>query len=132
MPSIITFPSRSARCAWMMVTSGRSAGMHASSSPVKGRNETYLAIHRRQVGTAIPAEEGAGHSGGAGLIGMRHGGMAVFDDFERRRPRALHRVPQPVERTDPRVSAPGKYQLAGRSHADHLVVDEVRGHAYEG
>ena len=39
MPSISTLPSRSAFCAWTMVTSGRSAGTHASSSPVNGTGD---------------------------------------------------------------------------------------------
>ena len=58
--------------------------------------------------------------------------MAVLLDLERCRPALLDRVPEPVERSDARVAAPREDQPAGAAHADHLVVDEVRGQPYQG
>ena len=43
----------------------------------------------------------------------------------------LDRVAEPVQAADPRVAAPGEDELAGATHADHLVVDDVRGEAHE-
>ena len=40
-------------------------------------------------------------------------------------------IAQPVQGTDARVSAPGEGQLARAAHADHLVVDQVRGHPHQ-
>jgi hypothetical protein len=55
----------------------------------------------------------------------------VLDDLERRRPAVLDCVPEAVQRADAGVAAVGEDQLARTSHADQLVVDQVRRHAHE-
>jgi hypothetical protein len=54
--------------------------------------------------------------------------VAVLVDLEGVRPAVLDGVAEPVQRADARVAAPAEHQPAGHAHADHLLVDQVRGH----
>src|SRR5438105_7579409 len=63
---------------------------------------------------------------------MGHGRVTMFDDFERLRPATLDGVAQPVQRTDTRVSAPREHQPARNAHTDHLIVNEIGSHPYQG
>ncbi|MNP42996.1 hypothetical protein D3C76_1367910 [compost metagenome] len=56
----------------------------------------------------------------------------MFLDFDRVRPLFFNGVAQTMQGTDTRVAAPGEDQLAGATGADQLIVDQVRGHAYQG
>ena len=94
--------------------------------------EADVRIHGWQIGAQVAAEEGAGHARRAGRVGVRHSGVAVLFDFERVRPIVLDRIPQAVQWADAGISAPGEHQLARASAADHLVVEQVRGHADQG
>jgi hypothetical protein len=53
MPHICTLPRRSARCAWITVTSGLSAATAASSSPVKG--QVTVATLDKWAAMSVPA-----------------------------------------------------------------------------
>ena len=55
----------------------------------------------------------------------------MFFQFELLRPAVLDRVAETIKRADAWVAAPGKNQLVDAAHADELVVDQVRRHAYQ-
>ena len=86
-------------------------------------------VHLRQIRADIAAQHREGEVGGPGLIGIRHRGMAVFGELEPVRPVVLHRVAHAVQGADPRVAAPGEDEPFRATHADHLIVENVRRHA---
>jgi hypothetical protein len=55
----------------------------------------------------------------------------MFLDFKRPRPIVFHRVSQAVQRTNPRIPAPGKNQFSRATRADQLVVNDVRRHSHQ-
>src|SRR5258708_4839127 len=55
----------------------------------------------------------------------------MLDDAQRGGPVRRDRLSQPMQRADTGISTPGKSQPARASHPDHLVIDQVRGHADE-
>ena len=81
-----------------------------------------------QAGAVVPAQHRERQPGRASHVAVGHPGVAVLLDLERPGPGVLDRVPEPVQRPDARVAAPGENQLARAPGADHLVVDHVRGH----
>ncbi len=85
-------------------------------------DELDVRVHLREIGSEVAAEEGGRHAGGAGGVGVRHGGVAVLFDLERPRPAPLDGVAQAMERSDAGIAAPGEHQLARAAAADHLVV----------
>ena len=79
-----------------------------------------------------PRKNGARQAGGARFVGVGHGGVAVLFDLERVRPTALDGIAETVKRAHSRVASPREDELACGAHADHLVVEEIGGHADEG
>ncbi len=88
-----------------------------------------LGIHLRQIAADIAAEDGAGQTGGARLIGVGHGGVRMLFQFQLLRPAVFHGIAETVQRADARIAAPRKDELVDAAHADQLVVDQVRRHA---
>ena len=79
MPHICTLPRRSARWAWMTVTSGLSAGTAVSTSPVNGQViGAIVAVCRGQVGADVAAQHGERQPGRAGGVPVGHAGVAVL------------------------------------------------------
>ena len=130
MPSTSTLPLRSAFCAWMKVTSGRTAGTAASTSPVKGHVTLLMVgVHAREFRAAIAAEDREGQAGRTRLIGIGHAGMAVFLDLDAARKAVLDRVAHAAQQADAGIADIGEDHLLRHAHADHLVVDQVGRHA---
>ena len=50
----------------------------------------------------------------------------------RDRPTGLDGIPEPMERPDPRISAPSEDELFGAAHADELVKHDVRRQSDQG
>lgn len=65
----------------------------------------------------------------AGLIGISYGRVGVLFDLQLVGPAPLDRVAQPMQRADAGIAAPRKHELLGTTHADHLIVDQIRRHA---
>ncbi len=119
-----------ALCAWMKVTSGRCAGMVASSSPVNGANDGLdVQIDPGQVGSLVAAEDGAGQAGRTGLIGLGHGGVRMLDGVDGARIGVLDRVAHAAQEANAGIAGVGEHHLFRQPHADHLVVDDVGSHA---
>ncbi len=87
---------------------------------------------RGQVGAPVAAQHRERQAGRAGHVPVGHAGVAVLLQFQRHRPGVLHGIAEPVQRADPGVATPGEDQLACAAGADHLVVDDVRGHPHQG
>jgi hypothetical protein len=94
-------------------------------------NGFYFFIMLRQIGANVSAHHRERQPRRARLITRSHVRMAVFFDRERRRPAGVYRIAKAVQGTDARISAPGKYQSRSASHPDHLVVNQIRGHAHQ-
>ena len=88
-----------------------------------------FAIDLRQIDALVAAEHREGEVRRAGLIGVRHRGMAVLFELKRRRPVVLHRVAQAMQRADAGVAAPREDEFFRAAHADQLVVDQIGRHA---
>jgi hypothetical protein len=87
---------------------------------------------RWQVGADVAAQHGEGQARRGRDVAVGHPGVAVLFDLQRPWPAVLDRVPEPVQRADAGIAAPGKDQLAGAARADHLVVDDVGGQPDQG
>ena len=81
-----------------------------------------------EVTAPVAAQHAEGEVCGAGRPGGGEAGVGVLLELERDRPVVLDRIPEPVQRPDPGVPAPGEDELAGGAHPDQLVVDQVRRH----
>ena len=92
------------------------------------RHTFDFGIHLRQVAADIAAENRTRQTGRARFIGIGHGGVRMFFQFELVRPAVLDCVAQAMQRADAGIAAPGKHQLGDAAHADELVVDEIRRH----
>ncbi len=57
--------------------------------------------------------------------------MRVFFNLERARPVVLLSIPEPMKQTEAWIAGPGKDELAGTAHPDHLVVNNVGAQADE-
>ena len=132
MPSISTLPARSARCAWMIATSGRSAGTAASTSPVNGQVTRRMFGLTRQVGAEVAAKHREGQvrprpprrrSPWRRGCAPRSPGAAAIRARPRRAGGAASRR---------RGCRPRRRRASRAAHADHLVVDQVRRHADRG
>jgi len=55
--------------------------------------------------------------------------MRVLFDLDGSRPAVFDSVAQAVQRSDPRISAPGEHDLPDAPGADELIVDQIRSHA---
>jgi hypothetical protein len=95
-------------------------------------NRLDVRIDLRQFGATIAAEDGAGQSGRARLIGVGHGGVAMFLDLQRVGEAVLDRIAHPAQETDAGIAGIGEDQLFRHAHADHLIVDQIGGHADQG
>ncbi len=115
MPVRETFPARSAFCACRMVTSGLIAGTAASSSPVNGHcTDRIRSIDRREVGADVAAQHAERQPRRAGAIRRRHARVRVLVDRQRRGPRVLDGVAQPVQRADAGIAAPRERETCAR------------------
>ena len=94
-------------------------------------DEADVRIDVGEADAEIAAEESARHTGGAGRVGVGHGGMTMFFKGEGVGPAVFDGVAKAVEGADAGITAPGKDEFGGAAGADHLVVDEVGGHADE-
>ena len=102
MPHICTLPVRSARCAWMIVTSGASAGTAVSTSPVNGHVIGADRVRvRRQIGADVAAQDRERESARAGRVAVGHAGVAVLLELERQRPGVLDRVAEAMQPPTP-------------------------------
>lgn len=55
--------------------------------------------------------------------------MAMLKNLDFARPAFLNRIAQAVQRTHSRVTAPGENHLFSAARANHLIVDDIGGHA---
>jgi hypothetical protein len=55
----------------------------------------------------------------------------MFLQRKRLGPAVLDGIAQPVQRPHARIAAPGEYETIRRTHADQLVVDQIRGHPHQ-
>src|SRR5690606_9494552 len=92
-------------------------------------DELDLVVDLGQVAADITAQYRQGQTRGTRFIGIGHGCVAMLDQLEATRPAFLYGVPHAMQGADTGVAAPGEDELLGTTGADHLVVDQVRGHA---
>src|SRR5262245_53150695 len=57
--------------------------------------------------------------------------MAMLDNLNGMRPTTLHGIAQAMQRADPRIATPRKDQPPGDAHSDHLIEQQIGGHANE-
>ena len=88
-----------------------------------------LGIHLGQVAADIAAEDRARQARRARLIGIGHGGVRVLLDLELLRPAVFDGIAETVQRADTRIAAPREDKLVDATHADQLIIDQVRRHA---
>ncbi len=131
IPQSWTLPCRSACWAWMIPTSGRSAGTAESSSPVNGHSIAATRVLRGKVGSAVAPQHGERQVRRARRVGRSHPGVRVLLELERSRPVVLDRVAEAVQRADAGIPAPREDELPGAAGADQLVVDHVGRHPDE-
>ena len=108
-------------------------GRHGSEHLAGERARHRLDVRRApgEVGTAVPAQHGERESGRACNVAIRHAGVAVLLQLQRPRPVVLDCITKPVQRANPRITAPREDEFGGTAGADELVVDEVGCHADE-
>ena len=116
-----------------MVTSGLMAGMADKVAPVKGTLNGFdrRARHATQIRIDILAHQPERQAARPRLIGHRHLSVRVLDVSQRRRPRGRDRIPKPVQRPNTGITRPGERHPTRAPHADHMVIDQIRGHADE-
>ena len=80
----------------------------------------------------VAAHQRKRHVRSASLVGVGHGGVAVFLDLQRHRPAVLDRIPHAAQQAHPRIASVGEDQPGHAAHTDELVVDHIRGHPHQG
>ena len=131
MPQSWTLPCRSARCAWMIPTSGRSAGTAAALAGERAPDRPDRACARREVGAAVAAQH-------AERQARRHRPPTrpAIPAWSAPRCRAAAASRARRRRGSDAASRrrgcrPTRRQACARAHPDQLVVDQVRRHANE-
>src|SRR5690606_1177772 len=94
-------------------------------------DELDLVVDHGQIAADVTAQYRQRQAGRARFESIGHGGVTVFDQLQRPWPSGLDSITHAVQRADTGVAAPGKNELLDATGTDHLVVDQVRGHADE-
>ncbi len=89
-------------------------------------------LHARvpdQVGALVTAHHRKRQMRGTRRPAVGHPRVGMLLDLDGGRPSVLDRIAQAMQRANTRVTGVGEHQLAGRTGADHLVIEHIRRHS---
>ena len=124
IPHRCALPLASARCTWMMATSGFNAGTAIRSWP------PYGSAIRLMLGLACSRSVAAvcfiGRNGKPGRTRLQAGDHAEVRILLPLDLAPLDRRPNQAQRSDPGIAHVGEDHLPGTACSHHLVVDQIR------